>query len=120
MLEGHDRPVTIGRKTMDKPSVGETVYGTIQPKPDYDVDGFKSEKKPFTPSGGNKSYGKSPEEQHNIMRMNALNNAVAHIGASMDNVPNVESVIVTAGEFYQWLISGEDNTEEKKASESEF
>ena len=119
MLEGHDRPVSIGKKTADKPTIGETIYGTIQPKPDYDVDGFKSEKKPFTPNGS-KSYGKSLEERHNIMKMNALNNAVAHIGSSIDNLPDPEKVIMTAEEFYRWLMSGENNTEEKKASESEF
>ena len=51
MLEGHDKPVSIGKKSADALKVGDTVYGEIQPT-DYIGDKFKAGKKPFTPGGG--------------------------------------------------------------------
>lgn len=50
MLEGHDRPVSIGKRAPDALKVGDTVYGTILPTA-YDADNFKLEgNKPFAPS----------------------------------------------------------------------
>lgn len=45
-LEGHDRPVSIGKKAPDALHVGDTVYGTIANDPSHDEDKFKSEQKP--------------------------------------------------------------------------
>src|SRR5688572_4396156 len=49
-LEGHDRPVEIGKKSPDALKVGDTVYGTVTPT-QYESDKFKAEQKPFSGGG---------------------------------------------------------------------
>lgn len=44
MLDGHNKPVTIGTKSNQPPQVGETVYGDIQTS-DYPEDKFKKANK---------------------------------------------------------------------------
>lgn len=45
MVEGHDRPVSVGKKSPDALKVGDTIYGEIVPT-QYDTDNFKPETKP--------------------------------------------------------------------------
>jgi hypothetical protein len=42
MLEGHDRPVSIGKKTPNSITVGQTVTGDITDDPKFDEDKFKA------------------------------------------------------------------------------
>jgi hypothetical protein len=48
-LEGHPKPVSIGKKSPDALKVGDIVYGTIQPT-DYLTDKWKADPKPQTGS----------------------------------------------------------------------
>jgi hypothetical protein len=45
-LEGHAKPVSIGKKSPDALHVGDTVYGTITEDGMHDEDKFKSEQNP--------------------------------------------------------------------------
>lgn len=52
MLEGHNRPVSIGKKSANALKAGDTVYGTITPDPNFEEDKFKPDQKPNSPGGG--------------------------------------------------------------------
>lgn len=53
-LDGHERPVSIGKKSPDALHVGDTVYGTITGT-DRDEDKFKSEQQQTSFGGGTSS-----------------------------------------------------------------
>jgi hypothetical protein len=57
-LEGHPKPVTIGKKSPDALKASDTVYGTIISDPNRNEDKFKAEQNPHQSSGGYSS-GKS-------------------------------------------------------------
>lgn len=57
-LEGHPKPVSIGKKSPDALKVGDTVFGTIVPT-DYITDKWKGEAKP--PTAGNPGNSGSSE-----------------------------------------------------------
>jgi hypothetical protein len=56
MLEGHQKAVSIGKKSPDAIKEGDTVHGTIT-ETQYDADKFKSESPGYS---GNKGGGKQP------------------------------------------------------------
>lgn len=74
MLEGHDKPVSIGKKSPDALKTGDTVFGTIVPT-DYEEDKFKAESKQFGGGGG-----REPKDEKAIQAMWAIGQAVSAIG----------------------------------------
>jgi hypothetical protein len=119
MLEGHKKPVSIGKKSPDALKEGDVVYGDIQVKPDYDEDGFKAVKKPD--GGGYSRGGKSQDEQNAIIKMNALTNSVNyHKDVLSSEEMSVKLILETATEFYNWVKgSSETVPKEKKTSDKE-
>lgn len=72
-LDGHDKPVEIGKKNPDALSVGMTVNGTIKPT-DYPADSFKAEST-FGGGGGGGFSKNSPATNASIEWQNSLSNA---------------------------------------------
>jgi len=56
-LEGHNKPVTIGKKSPDALKAGDVVRGTIKPT-EYDTDNFEADKE-FGGGGGGKGFTKT-------------------------------------------------------------
>lgn len=72
MLEGHDKAVTIGKKSANALKVGDTVNGIILPT-EYDTDNFKNEfNKPGTTF--------APKDQEEIKAQFAIKAAVQAFG----------------------------------------
>ena len=71
MLDGHAKPVEIGKKTPDAIKTGDTVYGTVIPT-EYQTDKFKAEAKPFTPG----AKQEDPAKQDSIIRQSSMKAAV--------------------------------------------
>lgn len=69
-LQGHAKPVSVGKKTPNALRVGDTVNGTILPT-EYDTDNFKSENKPYPATQGG-----SPKDQDMIRAQWAIGQAV--------------------------------------------
>jgi hypothetical protein len=61
MLDGHERPVSIGKKKPDALKVGDTVYGTIT-ETQYETDRFTADKMQGGYAGGKSNY--QPREDH--------------------------------------------------------
>lgn len=57
MLDGHNKPVEIGKKDPNALKVGDEVYGDIKPS-EYPSDGFKSAQKPYGTPGGDELKSK--------------------------------------------------------------
>ena len=70
MLEGHAKPVEIGKKSPDAIKVGDVLNGTIIPT-EYQTDKFKAEAKPF---GGGKT--EDPAKQDSIIRQSSMKAAI--------------------------------------------
>ena len=122
MLEGHKKPVSIGKKSPDALKEGDVVYGDIQVKPDYDEDGFKAVKKPDGVGyGGKGGGGKSPDEQNAIIKMNALTNSVNyHKEVLSSSDTDIDTILNTARQFYSWVKgSNETPSKEKETSDKE-
>lgn len=74
MLKGHDKPVSVGKKSPDALKTGDTIFGTIVPT-DYEEDKFKAETRPF---GGGGS--REPKDEKAIQAMWAIGQAISAIG----------------------------------------
>lgn len=95
MLEGHDRPVSIGKRAPDALKVGDTVYGTILPTA-YDADNFKLEgNKPFAP----------PKDTNEIKAEWAIGQAVTLYmpQKTAENRPDFEEIELYAKEVYRMV-----------------
>lgn len=66
-LQGHAKPVSIGKKSPNALKPGDTVYGTIMPT-EYDTDNFKAENKPYQAA--------TPKDQDAIKAQWAIGQAV--------------------------------------------
>lgn len=110
MLEGHEKPVTIGKKKPGALSVGMTVEGDIIPT-EYAEDKFKASTGSFG-GGGGKTH-----DPDSMYRCNALNNAVAWCAAVKKG--DTEDVVKVADDFLTWL-KGENKGYEaaKKTAEA--
>lgn len=99
-LEGHEKPVSIGKKTPDALKAGDTVYGEII-ETDYIEDKFKAGKKPFTPNGG---YN-DPDKQAQIKAQWAIGQAVQIEIALYTANKNIDSKRIeeTAGSLYSMV-----------------
>ena len=84
MLEGHDRPVEIGKRSPDAIKEGDIVSGTIQDKPDFEADGFKAESKfgGGYSGGGKPAYKDNSDGQRQGM---CFNNATSYVNSTVDS-----------------------------------
>lgn len=71
MLDGHSKPVEIGKKSPDAIKVGDVMYGEVI-STQYQTDKFKAEKKPFTP--GVKQ--EDPAKQDSIIKQSSMKAAI--------------------------------------------
>lgn len=71
-LEGHERPVEIGKKKPDALKVGDTVSGTITAAPDFPADKFKAE---YAGGGGFGAGNRQPKDEAAIKAMWAIGQA---------------------------------------------
>lgn len=80
-LEGHDRPVSIGKKSPDALKAGDTVYGNIVPTDPskFDADNFKAERPAERPQEGSGSRGYQPRDDMAIRAQWAIGQAVQTI-----------------------------------------
>ena len=95
MLEGHTKPVEIGKKTPDAIKVGDELYGEVIPT-EYQTDKFKAEKKPFTP--GVKQ--EDPAKQDSIIRQSSMKAAIDLVVSGKIELSNL---YVQADEIVAWV-----------------
>ena len=99
MLEGHEKPVEIGKKTPDAIKAGDTVYGSITAT-EYQTDKFKGEQKPFEGSKGSFNKVEDPAKQDSIIRQSSMK-------ASIDLVSNgkieLDELYTKADEIVAWV-----------------
>lgn len=95
MLEGHTKPVEIGKKTPDAIKVGDELYGEVIPT-EYQTDKFKAEKKPFTP--GVKQ--EDPAKQDSIIRQSSMKAAIDLVVSGKIEMSNL---YVQADEIVAWV-----------------
>jgi hypothetical protein len=72
MLDGHTKPVEIGKKTPDAIKVGDVLTGTVIPT-EYQTDKFKAERPGFT-SGAKRV--EDPAKQDSIIRQSSMKAAI--------------------------------------------
>lgn len=89
MLEGHAKPVSIGKKTANALKQGDTVNGTIVPT-EFDTDNFKAESKTFTPVAG--------RDQEGIKAQWAIGQAVQLFTSGKDNA--ISDIEKNAKDFF--------------------
>ena len=100
MLEGHTKPVSIGKKQPDTIKVGDVLNGNII-QDSGPNDKFKAEFVQGAPKPG--GYAKSPVDQDSIVRQSALKSSVASF------VDGTTGELVERAEvFYAWLTKGAD------------
>lgn len=95
MVEGRDKPVSVGKKSPDALKVGDVIEGEIE-ETDRQTDKFKHAKKAFVPGGSSKT----PQDKEDIARAVALKAAVEHYRAIM---PTEEDLFDIADSFLTWL-----------------
>lgn len=100
MLEGHPKPVSIGKKQPDTIKVGDVLNGSIT-QDSGPNDKFKAEFNSAPKQGG---YTKSPADQDSIVRQSALKSAVAAVTL----YTSADEVVKIAEIFYAWLSKATD------------
>lgn len=99
MLDGHAKPVEIGKKSPDALKAGDTVYGSITPT-EYQTDKFKGEQKPFEGSKGSFNKVEDPAKQDSIIRQSSMK-------ASIDLVSNgkieLDELYTRADDIVAWV-----------------
>lgn len=107
-LEGHDKPVSIGKKKPDALKSGYTVYGTIE-ESDLPEDKFKSEQNP-NPSGPvHTDNVNKPDEaywadkQAQIRAQWAINQSREYIQHMLGDEAKLTEVFETAKLFYSMV-----------------
>lgn len=96
MLEGHPKPVSIGKKQPDTIKAGDVLTGNII-QDSGPNDKFKAEFTQGAPKQG--GYAKSPADQDSIVRQSALKSAVAAVTL----YTTADEVVGVAEIFYAWL-----------------
>ena len=94
MLEGHAKPVEIGKKSPDAIKAGDELNGTII-STEYQSDKFKAEPKPF---GGGKT--EDPAKQDSIIRQSSMKAAVDLV---VSGKIDVENLYDRADEIVAWV-----------------
>ena len=99
MLDGHAKPVEIGKKSPDALKAGDTVFGSITAT-EYQTDKFKGEQKPFEGSKGSFNKVEDPAKQDSIIRQSSMK-------ASIDLVSNgkisLDELYIRAEEIVAWV-----------------
>jgi hypothetical protein len=118
MLEGHDRPVSIGKKSPDAIKVGDTVSGTITSDPSHEEDKFKADPPAFTPGGGGGKSNYTPPNEHAIAKSVALKAAV-EVAAAIQQAETAitideAGIIKTADKFLAWLEADDKETKSEE------
>lgn len=92
-LEGHDRPVSIGKRSPDALKAGDTVYGNIVPSDPskFETDNFKAER-PQEGSGG-RNY--QPRDDMAIRAQWAIGQSVG-----MQGLVKIENIEAMAKELF--------------------
>ncbi len=94
MVDGHDKPITVGKKTPDAIKTGDVLTGTITPT-EYSEDKFKSEK-PF-----NAGFKGQPKDEAAIKAMWSISQAVAlHTAVTSNGGEEAQSIEATAKELF--------------------
>jgi len=101
MLEGHDRPVEIGKKKPDALSAGQVVSGNILSKPEFEADGFKADPMPSSHSGG--GGGGSHQRDDNAIKAQFAIKAGIAFAAASGKTPTIKDVQTYAIEFYSMV-----------------
>lgn len=97
-VEGHDKPIEVGKKQKDGVKVGDVLYGTITDT-QYKTDKFKSEPKPF---GGNSGgFQKPVRDDSHIRAQWAIGQAMTHF-AHKEEV-GLDKVEKLAGALFQMV-----------------
>ena len=95
MLEGHTKPVEIGKKTPDAIKVGDELYGEVIPT-EYQTDKFKAERKPFSPG----AKQEDPAKQDSIIRQSSMKAAIDLVVSGKIELSNL---YVQADEIVAWV-----------------
>lgn len=104
MLNGHTKPVEIGKKSPNAIKAGDVLNGTIIPT-EYHTDKFKAEAKPFT--GGGKS--EDPAKQDSIIRQSSMKAAIDLVVSGKIEISNL---YLQADDIVAW-VKGEKKVEPK-------
>lgn len=104
MLEGWDKPVSIGKKSPDALKVGDTVYGTIEIAAGYPEDKFKAEQNPNYGGGSGGQGQGAPRREYvdhheDIKAQWSIGQAVQLLKDS-DKTPSNQSIELWADTFY--------------------
>lgn len=94
MLEGHNKPVEIGKKSPDAIKVGDELYGEVIPT-EYQTDKFKAERKPFTPG-----RQEDPAKQDSIIRQSSMKAAIDLVVSGKIEMSNL---YVQADDIVAWV-----------------
>jgi hypothetical protein len=123
-LRGHDKAVSIGKKSADALKEGDTVYGTITPDPSHDEDKFKAEAPAFNGGGGRAAAprGTTPEDKESIARAVALKASVDLYASNPDSKQGITEQVVldTANIFLAWLKNEAPQSDEPQYVEEGF
>lgn len=114
-VEGHDKLISVGKKSPDALKVGDTITGTIEPT-EYPTDKFKEERSfPQKYDGPKKGY--TQRDDNAIRAQWAIGQAVQlHIAVTAKGGEEAQSIYDTAVELYAMVDRVKDsNTEEKQA-----
>ena len=96
MVDGHSKPLEIGKKTPDAIKVSDILNGTIIPT-EFQTDKFKAEPKAFGP----KPFGKEdPAKQDSIIRQSSMKAAVDLVVSGKIELDNL---YVKADEIVAWV-----------------
>lgn len=95
MLEGHDKPVAVGKRKPDALSVGQVIHGTIQPKPDFPEDGFKPDAMDQPHSASNYT----PRDDAAIKAQFAIKAAIQY-SATQNGIPAMDDIEGYAQMFF--------------------
>jgi hypothetical protein len=98
MLEGHDRPVSIGKKDPNALKAGDVVSGTIT-ETQYDADKFTAEKKQF----GGGGHNSQPRDDEDVRIQWALGRSYEKHGASDEALKDAK-----------WLLDSHDKLKGKE------
>jgi hypothetical protein len=96
MLEGHDKPVEIGKKTPDAIKLGDELFGEIIPT-EYQTDKFKAERQPFTPGA---KRVEDPAKQDSIIRQSSMKAAIDLVVSGKIELSNL---YVQADDIVAWV-----------------
>lgn len=99
MLEGWEKPVSVGKKSADALHLGDVLQGTITPDPEHGEDKFKAD--PIAYGGGAGKPAYQPKDEEAIARAVALKAAVETVANA--DVKVTDDVLKLADTYLAWL-----------------